>query len=72
MSHRSDDLHRLGCGQAMVADNVFEGIGKCGGITVNHGSSQVVIANNLFINYNGTAINASSYTVSTPRFPPTR
>lgn len=65
MSHRSDDLHRLGCGQAMVADNVFEGIGKCGGITVNHGSSQVVIANNLFINYNGTAINASSYTVDT-------
>jgi hypothetical protein len=46
-----------------VADNVFEGIGKCGGITVNHGSSQVVIANNLFINYNGPAINASSYTV---------
>lgn len=65
MSHRSDDLHRLGCGQAIVADNVFEGIGKCGGITVNHGSSQVVIANNLFINYNGTAINASSYTVNT-------
>lgn len=65
MSHRHDDLHRLGCGQAIVADNVFEGIGKCGGIAVNHGSSQVVIANNLFINYNGNAINASSYTVPT-------
>ena len=65
MSHRSDDLHRLGCGQAMVVDNVFEGIGKCGGIAVDHGSSQVVIANNLFINYNGPAINASSYTVRT-------
>ncbi len=63
MSHRYDDLHRLGCGQAIVADNVFEGIGKCGGIRVNHGSSQVVIANNLFINYNGPAITASNHTV---------
>ena len=51
--------------QAIVADNVFEGIGKCGGIAVNHGSSQMVIANNLFINYNGPAITASSYTVPT-------
>lgn len=61
MSHRDDDLHNLGCGQSIVADNVFEGIGKCGGIVVMHGSSQVVIANNLFINFNGSAINASSY-----------
>jgi len=65
MSHRYDDLHRLGCGQAMVVDNVFEGIGKCGGIAVNHGSSQVLIANNLFINFNGPAITASSTTVRT-------
>ena len=62
MSHRTDDLHHLGCGQAIVADNVFEGIGKCGGVRVNFGSSQVVIANNLFINYNGPAITASSET----------
>jgi hypothetical protein len=65
MSHRSEDLHNLGCGQAIVVDNVFEGIGQCGGIAVNHGSSQVVIANNLFINYNGPAITASNYTVRT-------
>ena len=65
MSHRYDDLHNLGCGQAMVVDNVFEGIGRCGGIVVNHGSGQVVIANNLFINFNGTAITASSQTVRT-------
>ncbi len=65
MSHRLDDLHKLGCGQAIVVDNVFEGIGRCGGISVNHGSGQVVIANNLFINYNGTAINASSQCVRT-------
>ncbi len=65
MSHRPDFLHTLGCGQAVVADNVFEGIGQCGGIAVNHGSTQVVIANNLFINYNGPAITASSFTVRT-------
>jgi hypothetical protein len=65
MSHRADDLHALGCGQAIVVDNVFEGIGKSGGIAVNHGSSQVVIANNLFINFNGPAITASSQTVRT-------
>ena len=65
MNHRYDDLHNLGCGQAIVADNVFEGIGRCGGIAVNHGSSQVVIAHNLFINHNGPAITASSYTTRT-------
>ncbi|OGV82414.1 MAG: hypothetical protein A3K19_04035 [Lentisphaerae bacterium RIFOXYB12_FULL_65_16] len=65
MSHRYDDLHNLGCGQAVVTDNVFEGIGKSGGIAVNHGSSQVTIANNLFINFNGNAITASSTTVRT-------
>jgi hypothetical protein len=65
MNHRYDDLHNLGCGQAIVADNVFEGIGRCGGVAVNHGSGQVVIANNLFINHNGPAITASSYTTRT-------
>lgn len=65
MSHRYSDLHQLGCGQAVVTDNVFEGIGRSGGIVVNHGASQVVIANNLFINFNGNAITASSQTVRT-------
>jgi hypothetical protein len=65
MSHRDEDLNRLGCGQAIISDNVFEGIGRCGGISVNHGSSQVVIANNLFINYNGPAIRVSGETVAT-------
>jgi hypothetical protein len=72
MSHRYEDLDQLGCGQAIVADNVFEGIGRCGGVAVNHGSSQVVIANNLFINFNGPAITVSSHTVqpSLPWFKP--
>jgi len=63
MSHRYDDLNELGCGQAIVSGNVFEGIGRCGGIAVNHGSSQVVIADNLFINFNGNAITVSNATV---------
>ena len=62
MNHRPDHLHRLGCGQAIVADNVFEGIGRCGGVNINHGSGQVVVSGNLFINFNGPAIRASSYT----------
>jgi len=31
MSHRSVDLNKLGCGQAIVAGNVFEGIGRSRG-----------------------------------------
>ena len=56
-------FEKLGVGQAVVADNVFEGIGRCGGVTICHGPTQVIVANNLFINYNGTAINASASTV---------
>lgn len=65
MSHRLESLHTLGCGQAIVRNNVFEGIGRCEGVAVNHGARQVVISDNLFINYNGPAINVSSYTVRT-------
>lgn len=65
MSHRYAHLNELGCGQAVVADNVFEGGAASGGIVVNHGSGQVVIHDNLFINYNGNAIRAASYTVRT-------
>ena len=67
MSHRVEHLLELGCGQAVVTGNVFESVGedRSEGIVVNHGATQVVIANNLFINYNGNAIDASSYTVPT-------
>ena len=60
---RLDHLNDLGVGQAVVADNVFEGIGRSGGIAVNHCPTQVSITNNLFINYNASAIRASSGTV---------
>jgi hypothetical protein len=62
-------FEELGVGQAIVTDNVLEGIGRCGGIAINHGPTQVVVANNLFINYNGSAITASSATVHWS-FPP--
>ncbi|MEW6354975.1 MAG: hypothetical protein AB1696_01500 [Planctomycetota bacterium] len=60
---RLERLHSLGVGQTIVANNVFEGIGRCGGIAINHCPTQVIVANNLFINYNGAAIRASSQTV---------
>ena len=66
MSHRYEDLNELGCGQAIIRDNVFEsGDGRSGGIVVDHGSRQVCISNNIFINYNGNAITVSGRTVRT-------
>ncbi len=64
LSSRPDYLYELGCGQAIIADNVFEGIGKCGGVNINHGSSQVAVNSNLFINFNGPAIRATSVTTN--------
>jgi len=41
---------------------VFEGCdGRNGGIHLGHGPRQVTIANNLFVNYNGTAITVSGH-----------
>ena len=60
MSSRPEDLNDLGCGEAIIRDNVFEsGDGRCAGIVVNHAAREVCIANNLFINYNGNAITVS-------------
>ena len=72
MNHRPDALNDLGCGQAIISDNVIEGIGKnYYGIWVARAATQVVIANNLFINYNGhSAIEVSS--VTDPGFPSNR
>jgi hypothetical protein len=63
MNHRLESLTDLGCGQALVTDNVFEGCdGLNGGIVVNHGATQVTIANNLFVNYCGSAITVTGQT----------
>ena len=58
---RAEHLEQLGSGQHIVADNVFES-GACYGraaIRTCHGASQVVIRNNLFINYGTSAIDVS-------------
>ena len=59
---RPEYLKELGCGQAIVANNVFEGCdGRNGGVHLGHGPRQVTIANNLFVNYNGSAITVSGH-----------
>ncbi len=59
-SSRPEYLNQLGCGQAIIANNVFEGCaGRNGGISLGHGPTQVTVANNLFINFNGAAIRVS-------------
>ena len=64
-ANRDDSFATLGAGQHLIADNVFEGGGMYGGkrgscmIRTGHGSTQVIIRNNLFINFNSPAIEAS-------------
>ena len=57
MFHRYEWLHDLGIAQTIVADNVFEGTSvNRSAINVQHCANQVVIRNNLFINYGSNAI----------------
>lgn len=59
---RGENLEILGSAQHIVADNVFEGRtcygGRPGGYIVRatDGATQVIVRNNLFINYNSSAI----------------
>jgi len=48
----------LGSGQHIIADNVFESIVPYGSAAIrsNRGATQVIIRNNLFINFNSSAI----------------
>jgi hypothetical protein len=62
MTHRYPHLEELGCGEAIVSGNVFEGVGRSEGILIESGPSQVVITDNLFINYTGNAIRVSGET----------
>lgn len=63
--NHDDTFPELGAGQHIVADNVFEGGGAYGGkngscaIVSSSGSTQVIIRNNLFVNYNSPAITAN-------------
>ncbi len=57
MSTRVPFLNDLGCGQAVFADNVFEGTAPLGTwINICHAATQVVVRNNLFVNSGGHAI----------------
>jgi hypothetical protein len=55
----------VGAGQHIVADNVFEGAvaygGRIGGFAVrsSRGSTQVIVRNNLFINFNSSGVDVS-------------
>lgn len=55
---RSEEYELLGTAQHIVADNYFEG-GICyggAGVTVGAAASQVIIRNNMFVNFNSNAI----------------
>ena len=58
VSTRSEDIEVLPSGQHIVRDNVFESNVPYGGCAIRtaSGASPVVIANNLFINFNSSAI----------------
>lgn len=64
----------VGAGQHIVADNVFEGAvaygGRIGGFAVrsSRGSTQVIVRNNLFINFNSSGVDVSG-TSSVNEFP---
>ena len=59
--NRDKTFPELGSGQHVIADNVFESIVPYGGCAIRsaRGATQVIIRNNLFINFNSSAIEAS-------------
>ena len=64
----------LGCGQHIIADNVFEGIKTYGGRyrricnPLSRGATQVIVRNNLFINFNSSGVEVSG-TSATNEYP---
>jgi len=58
---RDEQYEQLGSGQHIIADNVFEGSICYGGAAIRAaaGSTQVVIRNNLFINFNSSGVDIS-------------
>ncbi|MBI3945295.1 MAG: hypothetical protein HY321_05215 [Armatimonadetes bacterium] len=54
---RDEHLLDLGVAQTIISDNVFEGVSpNRAAIHVGHNAQQVIIANNLFINYGSTGV----------------
>jgi hypothetical protein len=63
-ANHDDTYPQLGAGQHLIADNVFESsvpYGTCA-IRTAVGATQVIIRNNLFINFNSSAVEASGAT----------
>lgn len=63
-ANRDDTYPALGAGQHIIADNVFERNVPYGGCAIRTavGSTQVIIRNNLFINFGSSAVEASGAT----------
>lgn len=61
---RAEQYEQLGTGQHIVADNVFEGNICYGGAAIRSAAcaTQVIIRDNLFINFNSSAIDLNGYT----------
>jgi hypothetical protein len=61
---RAENLEQLGTGQHIVADNVFESICPYGACMIRAaaGANQVIIRNNLFVNFNSSAVHISAET----------
>jgi hypothetical protein len=60
-ANRDNTYPDLGAGQHIIADNVFESNVPYGGCAIRSasGATQVIIRNNLFINFNSSAVEAS-------------
>ena len=65
--NRDESYPAIGAGQHIIADNVFESIVPYGGCAIRSasGATQVVIRNNLFVNFGSSAVEASGRSDST-------
>lgn len=61
---RNEAFEQLGAGQHIIADNVFESNVPYGGCAIRAAASatQVIIRNNLFVNFNSSAVELTSAT----------
>lgn len=62
-ANRDATFPDLGAGQHIVADNVFENVTPYGGcaIRTSRGATQVIVRNNLFINFNSSGVEAGGF-----------
>jgi len=65
-ANRDATFPDLGAGQHIVADNVFESVTPYGGCAIRsaRGATQVIIRNNLFVNFGSSAVEAGGYSTA--------